>query len=150
MPGLITDWVITSGIPKLISFLFPTFSGFITLYQGLKWAWDNLAKLSDLTNTIVGGLKAVVQGSDAVTTSVLAGFNSLTGLAIDLLADILGLKGVRDKIVGIAACVLNWLQSKVNNLIDWLAGKLFGQKMGTTCKLPGASNQQPGALSRSR
>lgn len=141
--GLVVEYVVTRGIPKLVSMFIPG-AGFITaiisIYEMIMVFVNKIATIIQVVTGFVDSIVAIAAGAIGTAVgkveSVLAG---LVKLAINFLAGFAGLGKAADKIMG----VLEKVRAPIDKALDWLVGWIVAAAKAAGKFLFGGKKDKP-------
>jgi hypothetical protein len=101
------------------------------IFDLLVWAFNNAARIQKLVDTVTKGLLDLINGSgqDRVAAAVEGALGMLVVPAIDLLARLLGVNDIPDKLGKALMKVQDWIWDKVKAGLKWVVDKLGLDKL---------------------
>jgi hypothetical protein len=137
--GFVTDAIITKAVPKLVAMFIPG-AGFISAIVSIyDIVMVIVAKMSKIAAVVAGFVNSIMQiAAGNIRSAAIMVSNALAGmlsLAISLLAGLVGLGKVTDKINGVVSKARGGVNKAIDAALAWvvkkakdLFGKLFGKK----------------------
>ncbi|MFF1509273.1 hypothetical protein [Streptomyces sp. NPDC058326] len=140
----ITETLVKQVAMRILGMLNPAgavLQAIMLIYKVLRWIFENAASIFRLVETVVNGAAAILAGDiGGMAKQVEAALAMLLPIVIDLLAGLVGLgdlpekvaeniKGFQDYIFGLAETVIAWLVTKGRALLASL-GLGGGEKKG--------------------
>jgi hypothetical protein len=124
------EWLVTTLVKKAIIKLVSLFNPLgaiiqliLTAWDVYQWVRDNARRIAELVRAVVDSLAEIAAGAIGKAAGwIEAALGKLVPIAINLLANVIGLGGIGERIKEIIAGI----QATVDKAIDSLIGKVLG------------------------